>query len=68
MLDRLNPQWRHFLIGLLAALLAAAGDHVGDLNLNPAVSALVGAALGYALLWVTPLTKQYGPEADKGGE
>lgn len=61
MLDRLSPQLRHFLIGLLAALLAALSDHIGDFNLNPAIGAIVGAGLGYGLLWVTDLTRQYGP-------
>jgi len=65
MLDKFSPQLRHFLIGLLAALLAAASQHIGDLNLNPAVGALVGAAIGYGLLWITPLTKQYGVDSNK---
>jgi len=60
MLDKVSPELRHFFIGLLAALLGAASDHIGDLNLNPAIGALVGAALGYGLLWVTPLVRQYG--------
>lgn len=60
MLDKVSPEVRHFLIGLMAALLAAAGDHIGDLNLNPAIAAIVGAGLGYGLLWATKLTKQYG--------
>jgi hypothetical protein len=65
MLDKVSPQLRHFLIGLLAAVLAAASQHIGDLNLNPAIGALVGAAIGYGLLWVTPLTKQYGVDSHK---
>ena len=68
MLDRLSPQWRHFLVGLLAAILAAASDHLSDLNLNPLIGAVVGAGLGYVLLWLTPLTKQYGVDSSKEGE
>lgn len=60
MLDKVSPEVRHFVIGLIAALLAAAGDHIGDLNLNPAVAAIAGAAVGYGLLWITPLVTQYG--------
>lgn len=60
MLDKVSPELRHFLIGLLAALLAAVSDHIGDFNLNPAIAAVVGAGVGYGLLWATKLTKQYG--------
>ena len=60
MLDNVSPQVRHFLIGLLAALLGAASDHIGDLNLNPALGAIVGAGLGYGVLWISGLTRQYG--------
>lgn len=60
MLDKVSPELRHFFIGLLAALLAVASEHISDFNLSPVIGALVGAAIGYGLLWVTPLVRQYG--------
>lgn len=60
MLDRLSAEWRHFLIGLLASVLAVVADQLPFLNLPPTVGALVGAVVGYVLLYITPLVRQYG--------
>lgn len=59
-MDRLPPAVRHGLIGLLAALIAYATNEYVNWGLNPALYPVVGAALGVAVLWVTPLCKQYG--------
>lgn len=71
MLDRLPAAWRHFLIGLLAAILAVVADQLPLLNLPPTVGALVGAVVGYVLLYITPLVRQYGVgsrKADPGDD
>lgn len=69
MLDKVDPIWRHLLIGQLAALLGwGASDAVPALGeLGPA-GAIVGALLGQVLLVVTPwLTTQYGAGASGDG-
>lgn len=60
MLDKFSPETRHFLIGLLVAVLTVAAQWVPQLGLHPAVAALIAAAVGYALLYFTPLVRQYG--------
>lgn len=65
MLDKLSPQVRHFLVGLLAAVLTVAAEYVPQLGLHPAFAALIGAAVGYGLLWLTPLVRQYGVGASR---
>lgn len=60
MLDKVSPEVRHFVIGLLAAVLAVASQWIPQLGLHPALAAIVGAGVGYALLYLTPLVKQYG--------
>lgn len=60
MIDKLTPAHRHLAIGLLAAIATALAETVPDLGLHPALAAVAGAALGYAVLVLTPLTRQYG--------
>lgn len=60
MLDRLPATWRHFLIGLLAAVLTVVAQYVPELGLHPALAAVLGSIVGYVLLWITPLIRQYG--------
>lgn len=60
MLDRIPPQARHFAIGLLAAVLTVLAEYVPQLGLHPMLAALLGAVIGYGLLWLTPLVRQYG--------
>ena len=68
MIDKLPPGTRHLLIGLLAAVLTALSESVPDLGLHPALAAVTGAALGYAVLVLTPLTKQYGIGSKRAAE
>ena len=65
MLDRLSPEFRHFAIGLLCAVLTVLAEYVPQLGLHPMVAALLGAVIGYGLLWLTPLVRQYGLGQDQ---
>jgi hypothetical protein len=60
MLDKIPAETRHILIMLLAAVLGWASDNVLNLGLNPLVASLAGVVIGTLVLWVTPLTRQYG--------
>lgn len=68
MIDKLPPGARHLLIGLLAAVLTALSESVPALGLHPALAAVTGAALGYAVLVLTPLTRQYGVGSPRAAE
>lgn len=58
--DRLPPAVRHALVGLLAAVIAYATNEYMHWGLDPALYPIIGAALGVAVLWITPLSRQYG--------
>lgn len=60
MLDRLPPAVRHAIIGLAAAVLAYATDQYMNWGIDPALYPVVGAALTILVLWITPLSRQYG--------
>lgn len=60
MLDKIPAEARHALIMLLAAVLGWASDNVLNLGLNPLLASLLGVVVGTLVLWVTPLTRQYG--------
>jgi hypothetical protein len=60
MLDRIPAEVRHILIMLGAALLGWASDNVLNLGLSPLLSSLAGVVVGTLILYVTPLTRQYG--------
>ena len=60
MLDKIPAETRHIVIMLLAAVLGWASDNVLNLGLNPLVASLAGVVIGTLVLWVTPLTRQYG--------
>ena len=64
MLDRIPAPMRHLIIMLIAALLGWAADNVAHLNLDPIVASLAGVVIGTAILWITPLTRQYGVGKD----
>jgi hypothetical protein len=66
-LDRIKPQYRHYLIGL-ASLVAAAGlsyiaQHINEWTLTPLEAALVAPLvplIPVAVMGLTKLSKQYG--------
>jgi hypothetical protein len=60
MLDKIPAETRHIVIMLLAAVLGWASDNVLNLGLNPLVASLAGVVISTLVLWVTPLTRQYG--------
>jgi hypothetical protein len=60
MLDKIPAETRHIVIMLLAAVLGWASDNVLNLGLNPLVASLAGVVVGTLILWVTPMTRQYG--------
>jgi hypothetical protein len=60
MLDRIPAEARHIFIMLLAAVLGWASDNVLNLGLPPLVASLAGVVVGTLILWVTPMTRQYG--------
>lgn len=60
MLDKIPAEARHILIMLLAAILGWASDNILNLGLPPLVASLAGVVVGTLVLWVTPLTRQYG--------
>lgn len=60
MLDKIPAEARHILIMLIAALLGWASDNVLNLGLSPLLSSLAGVVVGTLILYVTPLTRQYG--------
>jgi hypothetical protein len=60
MLDKIPAEVRHILIMLIAALLGWASDNVLNLGLSPLLASLAGVVVGTLLLYVTPLTRQYG--------
>lgn len=60
MLDKIPAEARHALIMLLAAVLGWTSDNVLNLGLNPLFASLLGVIVGTLVLWVTPLTRQYG--------
>jgi hypothetical protein len=60
MLDKVPAEARHILIMLLAAVLGWASDNILNLGLPPLVASLAGVVVGTLILWVTPLTRQYG--------
>lgn len=60
MLDRLSPEWRYFLIGLLVAVLTAVTQILPNLDIPPSVGALASAGVSYLLLYFTPLTRKFG--------
>lgn len=60
MLDKIPAEVRHILIMLIAALLGWASDNVLNLGLSPLLASLAGVVVGTLLLYITPLTRQYG--------
>jgi hypothetical protein len=60
MLDKIPAEARHILIMLLAAVLGWASDNILNLGLPPLVASLAGVVVGTLILWITPLTRQYG--------
>jgi len=64
MLDRLPADARHLIIMLMAALLGWASDNVMGFGLSPIISSLLGVVVATGILWVTPLTRQYGVGKD----
>lgn len=64
MLDRIPAVYRHLIIMLIAAILGWAADNVANLGLDPLVASLLGVVIGTAILWITPLTRQYGVGED----
>jgi len=60
MLDKIPAEVRHVVIMLIAALLGWAMDNVLNLGLNPLLSSLTGVVVGTLILYITPLTRQYG--------
>lgn len=67
MLDKIPASARHALIVLLAAVLTTVGqvfsNHQStgaDLTLSDVLWGLGAAVVTQLLLWVTPLTQQYG--------
>jgi len=60
MLDKIPAEVRHILIMLLAAVLGWASDNVLNLGISPLLASLLGVVLGTLILYVTPLTRQYG--------
>lgn len=60
MLDKIPAEARHILIMLLAAVLGWTSDNVLNLGLNPLFASLLGVIVGTLILWITPLTRQYG--------
>jgi hypothetical protein len=60
MLDKIPAEARHILIMLLAAVLGWASDNILNLGLPPLVASLAGVVVGTLILWVTPMTRQYG--------
>lgn len=63
MLDRLDPQLRHFILMLLVPVLGyIAAEVVPSLGLHPLVAGFAGVVLAQLIAYVTPLTRQYGPK------
>lgn len=60
MLDNLSPAVRHAIIGLAAAILAYATNEYMNWGLDPSLYPVIGAALTILVLWITPLSRQYG--------
>lgn len=60
MIDRLTPQARHLILLLVGALLTTLVANLDTLGLPPVLAPFVGALASAALLWLTPLTSQYG--------
>lgn len=69
MLDKL-PAWARHLVLMLAPVLLAwiASDVIPALQTQGGNAALVAAALGvavsYGLMWLTPVSRQYGVGSD----
>lgn len=62
MLDKF-PAWaRHFAIVMGAVLLAAVSEQInnGGFDLDSLGKAVVAGLVAQGLLWITPLTRQYG--------
>lgn len=64
MLDRIPAVYRHLIIMLIAAVLGWAADRIPELGLDPMVASLAGVLVATAILWITPLTRQYGVGKD----
>ena len=62
MLDKLPASIRHFSLLLIAAILAWIVQ--GIPNIDPILGSLLGALATFALVYVTPLTRQYGVGSD----
>lgn len=60
MLDKLPAEWRHITIMLLAAVLGWASTELPNLNIDPALSGLLGVVVATLVLYLTPLVRQYG--------
>lgn len=64
MLDRLPSESRHIIIMLMAALFGWVGDNITGFGLSPIIASLLGVVVATGILWVTPLTRQYGVGKD----
>lgn len=60
MLDKLNPELRHFLLMLLVPLLGYFAYEVVPSMDNALVAGGIGVVLAAALAYFTPITRQYG--------
>ena len=67
LLDRLHPAARHLLLAVLPVVLAwASADLIPFLQGEFPAWAAIWVTVQQALLWATPLTRQYGAGAPRG--
>lgn len=63
MLERFSAQVRHILI-LILGVVSVSGTNV-VLEVDPKLSTAIGTFLTALVLYITPLTRQYGVGSDK---
>ena len=66
MLDKLSPILRHFILIVMAAVIANGANWITGLHLSQLQASFAGVVLTMLIAVFTPITKQYGVGATKG--